>query len=392
MIIIAAIIGIFVGFASAWFIATRKIPQLIANIARLEAQKEAQDKTIARQKEDRKEDEIRFENLANKIFAQNAKTFKTDSQQNIANLLEPVKTDIERFNKKVEDAFGKQAKEQFSLKEEIQKITQTNKALGQQADNLTSALKGDSKTQGDWGEVILQNILEDSGLSEPRDYVTQGKDLKLKDKSGRHQKPDVIINLPDEKHIVIDSKVTLKNYEEYCTDNKNEGALKGFMASIKSHINDLSATGYQSLQGLGTPDFVMMFIPIEGAYALAVQTDARIFNYAWSKKIVLVCPSTLFAMLLTIKSIWRLEDQNKNTAEIARVGGILYDKIAGFVDSMTTLGKQMVTAQETYDKALIKLSKGKGNALSTANRLEKLGIDNSKKIPKISTESITNTE
>jgi len=364
------------------------IQKLREDSVRLDAEKKSFEQRIVQIEEDRKKHEEalinRFENLSNKIFDQKNESFKKQSQESISTLLNPLKEKLGEFEKKVNDSFGKQSKEQYSLKEEIKNIVESNEKITLQAESLANALKGDSKVQGDWGEIILEKILENSGLRKNVDYTVQGGGLNLRDVDDRLQKPDVIVQLPENKHVIIDSKVSLTHYERFFSETDNdEGSvhLKQFLASVKKHIGDLEQRRYQDTEKLGTPDFVLMFIPIEAAYILAVQEDSQLQNYAWNKKVVLVCPTTLFATLKTIASVWRLELQNKNALEIARQGGQLYDKIEGFVRDMQIMGKQIDTVGKTYNGAMNKLSDGRGNILSKTEKLKELGAKTSKSLP-----------
>ncbi len=325
----------------------------------------------------------KFENISNKIFEEKNQKFKMQSQESLDAMLRPLREKISDFEKKITDSFGNQAKEHFSLKEQIKNIVEINEKMTLQAQELANALKGDSKKQGDWGEIMLEKILEDSGLRKGDDYILQASGLKLRNEDNKLQKPDVIINLPENKHIIIDSKVSLTHYERYFSENDENIRpihLKKFLLSIKKHIEDLEKRRYQDTEKLGTPDFVLMFIPIEAAYILALQENKEIQNYAWNKKVVIVCPSTLFATLRTIASVWRLELQNKNAQEIAKQGGLLYDKIEGFIKDMQDLGKQLDTTSKTYHNAMNKLSSGKGNILSKTEKLKELGAKTSKSI------------
>ncbi len=326
----------------------------------------------------------KFENLSNKIFEEKTEKFKTQSHKSLNDLLNPLKEKITDFEKKVNDSFGSQAKENFSLKEHIKNIVSVNEKMTLQAEGLAKALKGDSKAQGDWGEVILEKILEDSGLRKGDDYSLQGGGMNLRDVDGVLQKPDVIVNLPENKHVIIDSKVSLTHYERFFSEEDDDSKLlhlKQFLASVKKHINDLEQRRYQDTDKLGTPDFVLMFIPIEAAYVLAIQEDKELHSYAWNKKVILVCPTTLFATLRTVASVWRLELQNKNALEIARQGGQLYDKIEGFVNDMQVMGRQIDTVHTTYDKAMNKLHRGHGNILGRTEKLKELGAKTSKSLP-----------
>lgn len=329
---------------------------------------------------------VHFENLAHKIFDEKNAKFKEQSQESLGEILNPLKEKLNDFQKKVDDSFGGHAKEQFALKEEIKRIVDVNEKMTFQAESLTKALKGDSKTQGNWGEVMLEKILDDSGLRKGQDYIVQGVDMKLKHPDGgRHQKPDVVVMLPEEKHIIIDSKVSLTHYERFCAETEEDVRteyLKQFIASVKKHVLDLEQRRYQDTEKLGTPDFVLMFMPIEGAYALAIQQDQELQTFAWGKKIVIVCPSTLFATLRTVASIWRLELQNKNAIEIAKKGGDLYDKVVGFVEDMQKIGDQIKNVDKTYGNAMSKLSEGRGNIIKKTEQLKELGVKASKSLPK----------
>lgn len=330
---------------------------------------------------------LQFESIGNKIFSENSRVFKNESQVRMTELLSPLKGDIDSFKKKLEESFGTQAKEQHSLKNEIERIVKMNEQMSSQTSNLTKALKGDFRVQGHWGEVILERILEESGLRAGEDYILQGVEMGIKHPdSGQTLKPDVVIKLPEDKHVIIDSKVSLTDYERFCSEedeNERLRYLKQFLSSVKKHVNDLELRRYQDADSLKAPDFVLMFMPIEGAFSLAVQEDQELHSYAWGKKVVIVCPSTLFATLRTVSSIWRFELQHRNTLEIAKQGGLLYDKIAGFVGDMQKLGGQLKTTQDTYAAAMSKLSEGKGNILAKTQLLQTLGAKASKNLYKV---------
>jgi len=329
---------------------------------------------------------LQFENLANRIFDEKNDKFKKESQEGLGLLLNPLKEKLQEFQKKVDDSFGAQVKEQVSLKKEIENIISINEKMTQQTESLTRALKGDVKAQGNWGEVMLEKILESSGLRKGIDYIIQGANMGLRHADdGSVIKPDVVIMLPEDKHIIVDAKVSLTHYERYCAaEDAAERArcLKEHLASVRAHVNGLEQRRYQDTEKLGTPDFVLMFMPIEGAYSLAVQEDAGLHGYAWDKKIVIVCPSILFATLKTIASVWRLELQNRHAQEIARQGGGLYDKIVGFVEEMQELGNKINATRKVYDDAFSKLSDGTGSILKRTQNLRALGVKASKNLPK----------
>lgn len=319
-----------------------------------------------------------FQNTASNIFADFSKKFSTESEKKIGDLLTPLRDRLGEFQKMIGESFTAQGKEQHSLKSEIEKIVL-------QTDSLTKALRGDVKAQGNWGEVMLERILEESGLRRDEDYIVQGVGLSLANEAGGRLQPDVIVNLPDNKHIIIDSKVSLTAYERYCGEADETAKallIKEFVKSIKAHVNGLEAKRYQDIEKLGTPDFVMMFLPIEGAYSLALQADSELHQFAWGKKIVLVCPTTLFATLRTIASIWKIEQQNKNTMEIARQGGALYDKFHGFLTDMDAIGQLINRLHTTHEGAMGKLQNGKGNLIGQVEKLKILGAKTSKSLPK----------
>jgi len=330
---------------------------------------------------------LQFEHLGSKIFNENSQLFRNESQLRITELLSPLKTDIDHFKKKLEDSFNSQSKEQHALKHEIERIVKINEYMSSQTNNLTKALKGDVRVQGNWGEVILERILEASGLRPGSDYVLQGIQLGMRHpEHGQPLKPDVVIHLPENKHIIIDSKVSLTDYERFFSEEnalERSKFLKQFLASIKRHVSDLEQRRYQDAEAVTTPDFVLMFMPIEGAFSLAIQQEPELHTYAWEKKVVIVCPSTLFATLRTIASIWRFERQHKHTLEIAKQGGLLYDKISGFVSDMQKLGQQLKSSRDTYNTAMSKLSEGHGNILIKTQHLKTLGAKASKDLLKL---------
>lgn len=368
--------------------AEEKLSHVQHELVRTQTEKEALAKQISQGREDLEKMEhkfsLQFENLANKIFDEKSEKFKAQSSENLNSLLNPLKEKLNDFHKKVDDSFGKQANEQFALKEQIKMIVDANSQLANQAEGLANALKGDTKAQGDWGEIVLEKLLEDSGLRRDVDYTLQGAGLGLKDADGKLQKPDVIINLPENKHVILDSKVSLTHYERYHSELEEAARpahLAQFLASVKQHVKDLEKRRYQDTDKLGTPDFVLMFMPIESAYMLALQEDRELHQFAWDKGVAIVCPSTLFSSLKTISSLWRLVDQNQNAVEIAQKGGALYDKIVGFVGDMEKLGGQLKTLENTYEGAMNKLSSGKGNILTRTENLKTLGVKTSKSLP-----------
>jgi len=367
---------------------SQEVSALREQAVAIETEKKGLQERVAQYQTDLKEMQrqlsLHFENVANKIFQEKSSVFKQEAQTSLQDLLGPLRERLGEFQKRVEESFGSQAKEQFSLRKEIERIVGVNEKMTLQTESLTKALRGDNKVQGNWGEVILEKILEESGLRKDEDYYVQGAGLGMKHpEGGQSLKPDIVVRLPEEKHIIIDSKVSLLDYERYCGQEDEIAQaqhLRQFIDSLKRHVNGLEKRRYQDVEGLGSPDFVLMFLPIEGAYSLAVQKDQEIHSYAWNKKVAIVCPSTLFVTLRTIASVWRLEMQKQNHQEIARRGGKLYDKIAGFLEDMSKLGNSLTSAQNTFENAMNKLSEGRGNVLRQAEQLRELGAQNSKSI------------
>lgn len=321
-----------------------------------------------------------FENLAGKILDDKSRKFTEQNQENLDKILSPLKEKISDFEKKVNDVYHSETRERAALAEQLRNLHELNKQMTEEANNLARALKGDTKTQGSWGEFILESILEKSGLEKGREFQIQET---IKSEDGSMLRPDVIINLPDDKSMIVDSKVSLTAYEAYCSSDDNETrkkALDEHISSIRRHIKELSPKDYQNLYGLHSLDFVLMFIPIEPAFALAVQNDQSLFYDAFGKNIVIVSPSTLLATLRTISSIWKQEKQTKNALEIAKKGGELYDKLSAFVDDLIEVGTRMRKANESYESAMKKLSEGRGNIISRAENLKEMGAKASKSI------------
>ncbi|MGQ9798879.1 MAG: DNA recombination protein RmuC [Ignavibacterium sp.] len=322
-----------------------------------------------------------FENLANRIFDEKGKKFTEQNKEKLSEILNPLKEKISEFEKKVEETSKESIKGHSSLKEQLEMLRQMNQQITQEAKNLTEALKGQTKTQGNWGEFILESILEKSGLVKGREYSVQES---LTTESGKRFQPDVIINLPENKSIVIDSKVSLIAYERYISaedENERAKALRDHILSIRSHLKSLSSKNYQSLYNLNSLDFVLMFMPIEPAFALAVQNDANLFNDAFEMNIVIVSPSTLLATLRTIASIWRQENQNRNALEIAKQAGALYDKFVNFYNDLLDVGKKLDAAKDSYEEAMRKVHDGRGNLIAGVERMKQLGAKASKSIP-----------
>ncbi len=322
-----------------------------------------------------------FENIANKILKQNSQEFTSVNEKKIGDILMPLKEKIQIFEKKVEDTYQKGLKDQTDLKAELKKLYEINYKISEEANNLTRALKSDTKKQGNWGELVLSRVLERSGLVEGAEYETQ---TSTRNNEGNIIRPDVVVKLPDNKHIIIDSKVSLTAYEAFVNsddDSSKEKFLKQHITSIKNHVKELSEKSYQNAEMFDTPDFVLMFMPLESAFSTAIQTDNSLFGFAWDKKIVIVSPTTLLATLRTISSIWKHEKQTRNALEIAKQGGALYDKFHGLVTDMEKLGNQLNTVRKTYNDAHGKLTEGKGNLIGHVEKLKKLGAKATKSLP-----------
>ncbi len=324
---------------------------------------------------------VEFENIANKILKTHSQESALSNQKNIGDILNPLRERITDFEKKVNEVYDKELRDKISLKEEVRKLYDLNNKISEEANNLTRALKGDSKKQGNWGEVILERILERSGLVKGQEYEMQ---VSISNDEGKRFQPDAVVYLPDKKHIIIDSKVSLVAYENYINatdEDKKSQFIKEHLLSVRTHIKGLSEKNYEKTASLNSPDFVLLFIPIESSFGVAVQADQELFNFAWDHKIVIVSPSTLLATLRTIASIWKQENQTKNALEIASQGGALYDKFVGFVKDLEKIGLNIRQTQNSYDDAMNKLQVGKGNLISRAENIKKLGAKTKNILP-----------
>jgi DNA recombination protein RmuC len=301
-----------------------------------------------------------FSNIANNILEQKGKNLQEQSLHNIKHILEPFKTDIGNFKQLIHTVQSERTQQHASLETQIKNLQKHEKDLMLTAENLTKALKGENKTQGNWGEMIVRKILDSAGLIEGEHYTEQGKGMELKNEEGKREQPDFIINLPNNKHIILDAKVSLTHYERFCTEN-NEADLKGFANSIKNHIAQLAEKKYHENAKLNTPDFTMMFIPIESAYFLAVQHDQTLYETAWKRRIALCCPSTLLAMLQTVSNLWEIDMQNKNTQEIVNRAVNIYKKFEGFTKDLSKVGDGIKGALKNYEEAEKKFISGQGN-------------------------------
>jgi DNA recombination protein RmuC len=322
-----------------------------------------------------------FRNLANDILEEKSKKFTEQNREKLDQLLKPLGEKIQTFQKQVEEAHKEDIKGRSALGQHLKMLQEVNHNLKEEAKNLTKALKGDTKQQGNWGEMILERILEKSGLTKGREYETQ---VSIRSDDGRNQQPDVVVYLPDEKRLVIDSKVSLNAYEEYSSAENTDDhmkAIKRHLTSLRNHVRSLSGKNYAKLHGTRSPDFILMFIPIESAFGLAMQNDPSLYNDAFDKNIIIVSPTTLLATLATIDNVWKQEYQNQNAMEIAKRGGLLYDKFVGFVENLNEVGQRIEQSQKAYDDAMKQLSTGRGNLVGQAEKLRDLGASSSKKLP-----------
>ena len=326
----------------------------------------------------------RFENLANKILDQKSAKFTEANKENLKNVLGPLDKDIKAFRKKVEDIHEKDLSQHASLKEFLGNLQRTQNQLSEDARNLTTALKGDSKKQGDWGEFILERTLEASGL-------VKGQEFTMQDTFDR-QRPDAIIRLPEGRAIVIDSKVSLTAYERSISlddETLREEALGEHLQSLKKHVNELSEKDYSAIERINAPDFVLLFVPVEPAFGAALKEDPNLYQYAFDRKIVLVTSTTLMATVKTVANLWKLEKQNKHANEIARQAGNLYDKFAGFLGSLEEMGKALRKATEAHQKGIGQLTTGSGNLVGRVEKLRELGVRTKKELPASFAENLT---
>ena len=321
-----------------------------------------------------------FRVLAHNIMKNQSEQLSAYNKEQLGQMLTPLKERLQEFEKKVNETYQKEARERFHLQKEIQQLVSLNHQMSEDAQNLTRALKGDNKAQGTWGEMVLARVLESSGLRKGEEFNVQ---QSLKNERGDRLQPDVVVKLPEDRHIIIDSKVSLKAYEGYISaeeESQRLSALKLHLESVRQHIRSLSDKHYHQLGGLNSPDFVLMFMPIEAAFGLAIEQRQELFTEAWDKHIVVVSPTTLLATLRTVASIWKLERQNAYAQEIARQGGQLYDKFVGFVSEMDKIGQHLDRASRSHQDAMKKLRDGRGALTSQAEKLRELGVKNKKQL------------
>lgn len=326
---------------------------------------------------------LQFENLAQKIFDEKSSKMTDQNFRQLTTLLDPLKERIKDFEKKVEDTYSTERAERSHLKGEISKLIELNQNMSKEAQNLALALKGENKTQGNWGELILENILERSGLRKGEEFFTQET---LRGAEGEVLRPDVIVRLPDGKHLIVDSKMTLTAYEASVSavnEADKEKFANAHVESLKRHIGDLSSKKYHLSDQIISPDFVMLFMPLEPAFALAFRMKPEMFEHAWEKNIAIVSPTTLLSTLRTVASLWKQERQQKNALDIAKRGGELYDKFAGIVKDLETLGDRLTSTQKVHAEIMGKMSTGRGNLISQVEKLKELGAKAEKSLPQL---------
>ncbi|MGE4286670.1 MAG: DNA recombination protein RmuC [Phycisphaerae bacterium] len=402
MEIVLLIIGLAVGAAAGFFYAKSKLSARDAELGMLKESAQQYKEQLSQSQTEilrltgelstsktkleelttgREQQKNEFKAIAAEILKSHTADFSKTSTDKLSSLLEPFGKEIHEFKKRINETHESQITRQSSLEGQIKKLTELNIRISDEANNLTKALKGDNKKMGSWGEIVLERILEESGLIKGEEYKTQDS---FTTESGSRLQPDVVVYLPDKKHLVIDSKVSLIDYESYCSADSEEkaiAALKAHITSLRTHIKGLASKSYEYISELETPDFVMMFIPIDGALFSALQEDKKLFMDAYENRVYLVSPTTLLFALRTIANLWRYEKQNINALDIANRGGKLYDKLAGFVESFEDISKKLGAAQASYDKALGQLSEGPGNVIWQAQQLKELGVKAKRSLP-----------
>ena len=365
--------------------------QLLSNLSKKEAQLEMSQQALKQAQQNSEslsaQLKLEFAEIAHKVMQSNTEQLRAKSEKKIGELLKPLKTELGEFKKKVDDVYVAEAKDRHVLKAEIDRLITMSQQVSQEANNLTTALKGNNKTQGNWGEMLLESILENSGLVKGSQFFTQefirdaGGNV-IKDEEGRGLQPDVIVKYPDQRTIIIDSKVSLIHWEQYVNgedETERNRALSLHLSSLKSHIDGLSKKNYPKYAK--ALDYVLLFVPIEPAFLEAVKKDTNLWKYAYDKNIMLVSPTNLLAVLKIIADLWKVEQQNQNAIEIAMKAGGMYDKFVLFLESMESVGNNIKNAQAAYDKALGQLSTGRGNVMKQMEELKKMGADAQKQIP-----------
>lgn len=346
----------------------------------LELEKKQHGKDLEFLNESKEQLSVAFKNIANEIFEDKSKKFVDNNKESLSTVLSPLQDKIRQFEKRVEETYDKESKERFSLAREIKQLQELNTQISEDALNLTNALKGDNKAQGNWGEMVLESLLENSGLVKGREYEIQ---VSLQSAEGAKLQPDVVVHLPESRDIIIDSKVSLKAWDAYCSSDdatEKEELLRQHVQSIRSHVKALSGKDYQKLAGISSLDYVFMFMPIDAAYSVAIQNDATLSQFAFEKNIVFVSPTMLLTTLKLAQNLWRLDQQNQNAVEIAEKAGGLYDKFANFVNDLEDIGTRIDSTKKSYENAHKKLRSGTGNLIKRVEDLKTLGAKTSKKL------------
>jgi len=383
------LLGILMGSITVWLLmrnlVTAQQTDYEKKIIRLTADKQLAETRLQDKEKEwqqlREQLQGQFRQIASEVLEEKGKKIAGMNQEQIAVLLAPVQQRLHDFQRKVEEVYDKESKQRFALEKEIKQLYELNQQITRETHNLTQALRGQVKIRGNWGEMILESILEKSGLERNREYRTQ---LSISNADGKRLQPDVVVALPEGRYFVIDAKVSLNAYEQYYaaeSEEQRQYYLKEHLQSVRRHVQDLSQKNYQQAIGEGSPDFVLMFMPIEPAFYLAVQHDAELFFWAFEQRVIPVSTSTLMATLRTTATLWRLDKQNKNAEEIAKEGGALYEKLVAFVNDLQKIGNEIDQAKTAYEQALGKLSIGKGNLISRAEKMRKLGIKTAKTLP-----------
>lgn len=362
---------------------TEIVAGLSADYARAQARIETLSEQARRDKEELEKIQasfrLEFRNLANEILEEKSKQFKTTNKEAMDSILKPFRDSIGEFKERVEKIYADENQQRGALKNEIRNLQELNRKITEETTNLTNALKGNSKVQGDWGEMILETILESSNLEKGIHYTTQES---IRNADGEQQRPDVILRLPDNKRVIIDSKVSLTAYVNYCeceSADERKRLMADHARSVRKHVDELGSKRYQEL--VESPDFVIMFVPNEPAFLAALQNDSTIWNDAYRKKVIISSPTNLFALLKIVDDLWKRDDQSRHALEIAEEGAKLYDKFVGFVETLESVGKGLNSASASYDKAMKQLSEGPGNLVGRTEKLRKLGVKASKALP-----------
>jgi DNA recombination protein RmuC len=398
--LLALLLGIFVGALLAWLLTriraqrrehaaslahTLELGEMREQQARLEVHIEGESRSAAEKLEllkgARKQLEDEFSLLANRIFEEKSQRFVKTNRETLQATLDPLKTQLKDFRTRVEDVYDKETRDRMSLQHELNSLKQINLRMSEDALNLTRALKGDKKTQGNWGEIVLERVLEESGLRRGHEYETQ---FSATAEDGQRRQPDVVVRLPEGRDIVIDSKMSLVAYEQYvsCEDeHERKQFLAAHVQAVKQHIDSLSLKGYERLEGVNSLDFVLLFIPIESAFMAAFDSDPSMFSSAYDKQIIVVSPTTLLATLRTVQTLWRYEHQNRNSEKIAAQAGAIHDQFAMVLESLEEVGKHIDRAQESWDKTRMRLNAGRGNLVKRVKDLEKLGARTKRTLP-----------